>query len=210
MLNPDRADRYDVKPIFGNGRYANVTATLALVMALGGTSYAAVTITGANIKDRSVKQTDLASDSVTSAKVKNRTLLRADFKAGQLTGGAGAPGPQGAQGAQGPTGAKGEAGTPATRLFAVVPANSPTLLAQSGVASFTHNGTGTGSYTLVFDQPITNCAWLATPGSRNGGTQSTDNRIITVNGAAVTSTIEVRTAVSNAATDMTFNVAVLC
>ena len=28
--------------MFSNGRYANVTATLALIVALGGTSYAAV------------------------------------------------------------------------------------------------------------------------------------------------------------------------
>ena len=51
--------RQSVKRIFGNGRYANVTATLALLMAMGGTSYAAVTISGANIKDRSVKRNDL-------------------------------------------------------------------------------------------------------------------------------------------------------
>jgi hypothetical protein len=194
-----------VKRILGNGRYANVTATLALVMAMAGTSYAAVTITGANIKDRSVKGNDLASNSVNSAKVKNGTLLRADFRAGQLPSGAGAPGSQGPQGLQG---LKGDAGTPATKMFAVVPPNSPTLLAQSGVSSFTH--TALGSYTLVFDQPIGNCAWLATPGSRNGATQSIDNRIITLNGDPVTNTILVRTGLGGAAQDMTVNVAVLC
>jgi hypothetical protein len=200
-----------VRRIFSSGRYANVTATLALLMAMGGTSYAAVTITGANIKDGSVKTSDLGSSSVTSAKVKNGTLLRKDFKAGQLLGGAqgqtGAGGAQGAPGAQGPTG---DAGTPATTLFAVVPANNPVLSAQSGVSSFTHNGTG--SYTLVFNRTISNCAWVATPGARNGGTLSTDNRVVTLNGTAVTDTIEVRTGsgTGGAATDMTVNVAVLC
>jgi hypothetical protein len=201
-----------VKRILGNGKYANVTSTLAVVLAMGGTSYAAVTITGANIKDGSVKRNDLASNLVNSAKVKNGTLVRADFKAGQLQSGpegargaAGAPGARGGQGAQG---IQGEAGTPATRLFAVVPANSPTLLAQSGVSSFTHNALG--SYTIVFDQQIGNCAWIATSGARNGATNSIDNRIVTVNGDPVTDTIQVRTGLSGAAQDMTFNIAVLC
>jgi len=33
-----------MKRMFSNGRYANVTATLALIVALGGTSYAAVVL----------------------------------------------------------------------------------------------------------------------------------------------------------------------
>ena len=166
-------------------------------MAMGGTSYAAVTITGANIKDGSVKATDLAASSVTSAKVKDGTLLRKDFKAGQLQdgarGAAGAAGAQGAQGAQGTQGARGDAGAPATNLFAVVDASDPAPLAQSGVSSFTHNGAG--SYTIAFNQPIGNCAWVATAGSRNGGTASTNNRIVTVSGNPVTNTIQARTAV---------------
>ena len=80
--------------IFGSGRYANVTATMALVLALGGTSYAAI---------------KLPANSVTSKTVKDRSLLSKDFKSGQLpagkTGPAGPAGPQGLQGATGPAGA---------------------------------------------------------------------------------------------------------
>jgi hypothetical protein len=80
--------------IFGSGRYANVTATMALVLALGGTSYAAI---------------KLPANSVTSKTVKDRSLLSKDFKNGQLpagkTGPAGPAGPQGLQGATGPAGA---------------------------------------------------------------------------------------------------------
>jgi len=189
--------------------YANVTATLALVMAMGGTSYAAITITGTNIKNGSVKATDLASGSVTSAKVRNGTLQRKDFQAGQLL--PGAPGPEGVQGVQGAQGAQGltgDAGTPATKLFAVVHATDATLLAQSGVSSFAH--TGTGEYTIVFNQAIGSCAWVATPGGRNGGTSSTNNRVVTLSGNAVTDTIQARTGLLGTATDMTFNIAVLC
>lgn len=88
--------------IFGNGRYANVTATMALVVALGGSAYAANTIRSSDIKNGEVKRVDLANNAVTSGKVKNGTLLSKDFKSGQLPAG-----PRGATGAPGP---KGDAG----------------------------------------------------------------------------------------------------
>jgi hypothetical protein len=94
-----------MKRIFGNGRYANVTATVAVVLAMGGTGYAA---------------TKLAPDSVTSKTVKDGSLRSRDFKAGQLpagergaagqAGAAGAPGTPGAQGGHGDQGAPGPSG----------------------------------------------------------------------------------------------------
>lgn len=75
--------------------YANLAATLALFIALGGTSYAAITITGQNVKDGSLGSKD----------VRNSSLLARDFKAGQLPTGA-----QGIQGPQGPTGPQGQPG----------------------------------------------------------------------------------------------------
>jgi hypothetical protein len=42
-----------------SGRYAAVTSTLALVIALGGTSYAAAKITGRDIKDNTVTTADV-------------------------------------------------------------------------------------------------------------------------------------------------------
>lgn len=92
--------------------YANVVSTLALFLALGGTSYAALVVTGKNIRN----------NTVASADIRNGSLLRKDFKAGQLPGAgtpgttvpgpAGAPGPggTGGGGAAGPQGAKGETG----------------------------------------------------------------------------------------------------
>jgi hypothetical protein len=82
--------------------YSNVMATIAVFIALGGTSYAAIKVTGKNVKDATLTGKDVANSSLTSADVKNNSLLVKDFKAGQLTGGGpGAPGqdataPQGA------------------------------------------------------------------------------------------------------------------
>jgi hypothetical protein len=71
--------------------YANVVATVACFLALGGTTYAATALPA-----HSVGAHQLKSNAVTSPKVKNHSLLAKDFKAGQLP--QGAPGPQGPQG----------------------------------------------------------------------------------------------------------------
>jgi hypothetical protein len=80
--------------------YANVTATMALIVALGGTSYAAVTLSKGQVKTRHI-----ANNAVTSAKVKNRSLRKVDFARGQIPAGA-----RGLAGAAGPKGDRGDAG----------------------------------------------------------------------------------------------------
>jgi hypothetical protein len=91
--------------------YANVVASLALFIALGGTSYAALTITSKNVKNGTLTSADLKNNSVKGVDVANGSLLAQDFKAGQLPQGAQGPqGPQGPQGADGPQGPKGDAG----------------------------------------------------------------------------------------------------
>jgi hypothetical protein len=86
--------------------YANLTATLALFLALGGTSYAALQVTGSNVKNGTLTGSDIKNESLKSGDVDNGSLLEKDFKAGQLPAGPQGPeGPQGIQGLQGPAGA---------------------------------------------------------------------------------------------------------
>ena len=54
--------------LFTQGRYATVASTAALVVALGGTSYAAVKITSADIKDGTIQTKDLNASARTTAK----------------------------------------------------------------------------------------------------------------------------------------------
>src|SRR3954447_7414465 len=99
-----------MRRVFRPGRYANVASTLALIVALGGTSYAAVAL-----PKNSVGNKQLKTNAVTSGKVEDRTLLSKDFKAGQLPAGprgpAGGPGPKGDKGAPG-AGHQGVPGAP--------------------------------------------------------------------------------------------------
>jgi hypothetical protein len=92
----------------------NVVAYLALFVALGGTSYAAV-----KLPANSVGARELKTDAVTSRDVKDGALLARDFKAGQLPQGPqgppGATGPQGPQGERGPRGEPGPQGEQGTK-----------------------------------------------------------------------------------------------
>ena len=93
---------------------AMVVASLALLVALGGTSMAAATQLARNsvgtpqLKDAAVSNPKIKNNAVNSAKVANKSLLRSDFAPGQLP--AGPTGPQGPAGPAGPTGAAGPAG----------------------------------------------------------------------------------------------------
>ena len=84
--------------VFGRGRFANVTSVLALVLAMGGTSYAAYTLPHnsvgtSQIRYLAVKNPDLGTGAVTTTKVKDYSLLAKDFVPGQLP-----VGPQGPAG----------------------------------------------------------------------------------------------------------------
>lgn len=82
-------------------------AMLALFIALGGASYAAIKIPAGSVGTKQLK-----NRAVTAAKVKPGSLLRKNFAPGQIPAGArGATGTQGPQGMPGPTGSAGAVGT---------------------------------------------------------------------------------------------------
>jgi hypothetical protein len=91
---------------------ALVVAVAALFVALGGTGYAAVSVTGRNVRDGSLTGRDIRNGSVTSGDIKDGTLRGSDFHSGVLsTGSRGPAGPTGAKGATGPAGPAGAAGS---------------------------------------------------------------------------------------------------
>jgi hypothetical protein len=87
-----------------------IVALVALSVALGGTSYAAI-----KLPKNSVGSQQIKTNAVTGAKVKDGSLFANDFASGQLPrgpkGDAGPAGPRGADGPVGPPGAQGAAGS---------------------------------------------------------------------------------------------------
>src|SRR3954470_8731187 len=80
---------------------AHVIAMLALMVALGGTGYAALKLPKNSVGSKQIK-----TGGVGSSEVKNRSLKAGDFKKGQIP-----KGPKGAQGPQGLPGLPGQNGT---------------------------------------------------------------------------------------------------
>src|SRR5215216_439651 len=116
-----------------------VIACFALLLALGGTGYAA--------------SQALPRNSVTSVQVKDRSLLAKDFKAGQIP-----RGPAGPAGAPGPAGPAGPAGGSAATRWALVRADGGIAAQSGGITLAAHPSAGT--YVLNFASPTTGHAIL--------------------------------------------------
>ncbi len=145
--------------------FSGSIAVLALFVALGGSSYAAIQISGSNVqngtithkdvKNESLKGTDVDNGSLKSADVKNGSLDADDFKSGELP--AGPTGPQGIQGPQGPAGAT---NVVSRRVNALVAAgtNEPALASCSTGERAVGGGGGitgvlTGQAGIVLSEP---------------------------------------------------------
>ncbi len=71
--------------------YANVMSTVAVFVALGGSSYAAVTISGSSIKNRSIPAKKLKRNSITGSEVRESRLKVRSARNADLLGGLSAP-----------------------------------------------------------------------------------------------------------------------
>jgi hypothetical protein len=134
-----------------------VIACLALLLALGGTSFAAIQA--------------LPRNSVTSVQVKDFSLLAKDFKRGQVP--RGATGPAGPAGPAGPQGPAGPAGGSASK-WALVRPDGGIAVQSGGIVLAAHPSTGV--YILNFGSAVTGHPLLASgayagdPGDQRGET----------------------------------------
>jgi hypothetical protein len=145
---------------------AMIVACIALLVALGGTSIAAVnalprgSVGTLQLKNSAVTNAKVANNAINSAKVKNASLLRGDFAPGQLPAG-----PTGPQGPAGPAGAAGPAG-PAGVIGAIT-VRSQSVSVGGGTAE-------NGAYTTRSVQALCNSGELAISGG-TGWSDSDDN-----------------------------------
>jgi hypothetical protein len=177
--------------------YANCMATAAVFIALGGSSYAAIQVTGKTVKDASLTGKD----------IRDRSLLRGDFRRGQVP--AGPPGAQGETGVKGEKGDKGDPGAPgadATRLWAVINADATTGVNSGVTSSARTSGAGVpGAYEVIFDRDVSNCSYQVTLTAR--GEATAQPRAGNVNGVFVSTFGSEST---GAGVDQRFHLAVFC
>jgi hypothetical protein len=116
-----------------------VVACIALIVALGGTSVAAVnalapnSVGPAQLRAGAVTSPKLRNNAVTGRKVLNHSLTAADFVSRSLP--RGPAGPQGAAGPAGPAGPAGTVGPVTVRQGSVVVAGGTGAQAQNGAYS---------------------------------------------------------------------------
>src|SRR3954466_8586478 len=134
--------------------YANVTATLALFIALGGSSYAAV-----KLPRNSVGATQIRAGAVRSSEIKNGALRTADLSLSAR---------RALRGVAGPAGPQGQAGTPAAKFFAV--ANGAGAFVRGNATSGGHASDGPGRYVVGFSQNVSSCVYEATLGGTDSAT----------------------------------------
>ncbi|MEZ5102516.1 MAG: hypothetical protein R3C15_22510 [Thermoleophilia bacterium] len=137
---------------------------------------------------RSVGPAQLKPNAVTGPKIRPGTIQVSDLSRAaraSLSGPRGPQGPVGPAGPKGPTGArgatgakgaagakgdKGDKGDPATRLWAVVAADG--TLARSSGATTAGGTANVGEVVVQFNQAVSACAFVATPGLPGSGSQA--------------------------------------
>ncbi len=105
---------------------AMLVACVALVVALGGVSYAASVLPKNSVGTDQLTKNAVASgkihkNAITTTKVKDGTLVAQDFRVGQLP--AGSPGPKGDTGDRGDQGPKGDPGPAGISGYEIVQGN---------------------------------------------------------------------------------------
>jgi hypothetical protein len=167
-------------------KYANITATLALFLALGGTATAAATLGRDSVGAR-----EIAKDAVRSAEIQDETIRLNDFSKGARRK---HQGPEGPVGPRGPAGPAGPAGTSQVRFAeddeAVVPdcsegapfecPNVQSILVTSG--SWLVQAKFTASDQLGFDR----CALVADDTTTIDDTTALDGNVLLTDVLTVT------------------------
>src|SRR4051812_49757258 len=108
---------------FHRPSHGTIVAYTALAVALGGTSYAAVNVTGQQVKDSSLTGRDVKNGSLTGNDIKKRSVPIDRLSGALPTGPMGPAGPAGAQGG------------PATTKFFDQAAGHRRVLAQNAEAT---------------------------------------------------------------------------
>lgn len=174
----------------GRLTYANVMATIAVFVALGGSSYAALTLPRNSVGAKQIRKGAVGTSELHDRSVRLRDISASARKS-----------LRGATGAQGPAGAP---GAPATKFFAVV---APTGAFLRGNGTSGGHAGGPGNYVVGFAEPVSACAYSATLGTTDSSTTPAGR--ISVNDQGGRVGVQTYDAAGNPA-DLPFHLLVAC
>ena len=182
--------------------FANVTSALALFVALGGTSYAAITLPRNSVGSKQVRSgaigaSELRKSAVRSSDVRDRSLQFRDISRSARDS------------LRGQTGPAGPAGPSGVTFRAAVPAGG--TLQRGNATSVAHQG-GTNEYRVAFDRDVSACVATATLAAvpAGAGTDQPAPGRVTVAHDKATSVLVKTFAADGTAAEQPFNVIVGC
>jgi hypothetical protein len=184
--------------------YANVMATLAVFIALGGTSYAVVqlprnSVGSTQIRARAVGASELRNQAVSSRSVRDRSVRLGDISPSARAA------LRGAKGDPGPAGVPGDA---AVAYHAAINSGGGPIRGNAVTANHTQGGSGL--YTLTFARDVSGCEAVATLAQVPGGsTVDPPAGRITVRPSGTGIAVQTYDA-AGAVADLPFNVIVAC
>jgi hypothetical protein len=149
--------------------YANVTATMALFIALGGSSYAAITLPRDSVSAKQIRQ-----NAVRSNEIRNGSVAMKDINRRARTA---------LRGQQGPSGPAGPAGPPAVTEHAQFSSNG--RMVAGTAAAWEWDSNQPGLYRIQFKRDVSKCAYAATLAAVPGGevAEPSPGRITVASGA---------------------------
>lgn len=167
-----------------------LVALVALFVALGGSAYAAIVITGKNIRNSTVEGADIKNGALASRDIKPNSIGGVAILESRLKT---VPGAAQADGIS---------------RFAVV-SGAGTLARGRNVASVAR--TGPGRYQVIFDRDVRGCAYLATIGDTSAAAPPQNSEITTTSLSSNANGVSVRTENSGGgAVDRPFHLIVPC
>jgi len=137
--------------------YANVTASLALFVALGGTSYAVSQLPRNSVGSKQVRTGAIGASEVRTGAVRSRDIGNRSVALRDISPGA----RRSLRGQQGPTGPQGPAGSGVASLSALVLSGGNFARSQ-GTASRVADHANSGIYRVDFNRDVSSCYAAAT------------------------------------------------
>src|SRR5215216_1904068 len=162
--------------------YANVMATIAVFIALGGTSYAVSqlprnSVGAKQIRSRAVGKSELARSAVWSKHIKNRSIAVGDISLSARSS---------LRGQQGPAGPAGPPGPGAATYGVIARSDGSYHRSVAAANAGAAHRSGTGDYELLFNTDVSNCLAAATVAGVDGVQPQNGEIVATISVSNVT------------------------
>jgi|SRR3954451_18744916 hypothetical protein len=194
--------------------FANLTSITALFIALGGTSYAAISVGSAQIRTNAVGKSEIRTGAVGKSEARSNSIGRSEIATGGVAKSEIADGSVGTEEIADGSVEAADLSTAAKTAFSLGRANVSATGANAGGNAKAISHTGPGVYVVEFDHDVSACTYGATLAAVKNGTtvEPAPNGRVTVAPGDAATKVQVSTFDATGATpaDASFHLLVAC